>query len=232
MELQPAAVIFDLDGVILDSETKKNAAHQEVAKILGKALPADFYPRQIGKSREAVARAAIEFIDPSISVSIYNAIFDDIYTKQCVDSLKPTSGSVQLVSFLFGIRCKLAVVTSSPRNMALHELERLGILHHFRCVVAHEDSEKEKPSPTPYSNALLALSEDPDRVIAIEDTDSGVSSATRAGICTIAYRHQMTKCQQYSDAAAIIDSLDPQTVVPLLQKLVNSRRPHAGDWEK
>lgn len=198
------AVIFDLDGVVADTEPLKAAAHAQTALNFGGYLPDVFYPQVLGQSQDEVAKAALIQASLSISVSTYNAAFAEHYEKAVLSEATAVPGAIEVMRSLTDHSFRLALVTSSPKWMMRAVLERLNISNLLSVAISADDVAHPKPSSECYELALSKLQLLPSAVVAIEDTDIGGWAARRASIVTIACRHKLARLQKFDFAAAVI----------------------------
>ena len=188
MPFDPAhlqAVVFDMDGVLIDSEVLyKKHAHQ-TARELGFEISDELHRSTIGLTGpegEALVRAELGDDFPFEE-------FDYIWRRKVAVSmmqhvpLKP--GVREILELLERLEIPSAVATSSSGENAEHHLSRADILHHFDVVVCGDDVENSKPHPEPFLLAAERLEVEPEDCLAVEDSHNGVRSAHGAGMQTI-----------------------------------------------
>jgi HAD superfamily hydrolase (TIGR01509 family) len=215
------AVLFDMDGVLVQTEALKARAHTAAVEHLGGGVPEGFYPTVMGRSHESVrgaflAAAGLDGADPARYTRFYRA-----YYRRLVQSeVYVTPGVVELIESLSAFR--LAVVSSSRAETVAQVLEQTGLARYFPVRVSADDTARHKPAPDPYLCALERLSLPATRGVAIEDSQSGVESAAAAGLPVLALCHAFNCGQDFSPAAAVLDDLsDTCSVVRLIQDLLN-----------
>lgn len=223
-----AAIVFDMDGVLADTEPLKFRAHRTAVRARGGALDRDLYRREMGNVHEDVVRAFLAASDLDTSpeaVAAYEERFREAYRDALADDLRPTSGAVELLECCRRDGRRTAVVTSSDRWMAEIVLRRLGPLEGFETVVTADDVEREKPDPEPYRRARSALVRDGEAAVAVEDTPAGVASATAAGLPVVAVRHDLNRERAFDGAAAVVPSLRPtRAFLDLIDRLADAAR--------
>lgn len=177
----PAAVIFDMDGLMLDSERAIIDCLAQAAGELGHALPATLWLRMVGNS-EAVCRS---LLDEAIgeqgrqqvlqrSHALYGAVVDA--------GVPHRPGIGELLDLLDVRRIPRAVATSTRRPLALRKLEAAGLLARFDAVCTSSDVEHPKPAPDVYLLAASTLGVEPARCLVLEDSPAGVRAALAAGM--------------------------------------------------
>jgi HAD superfamily hydrolase (TIGR01509 family) len=198
------AVIFDLDGVVADTEPLKAEAHARTARSFGGHLPENFYPQVLGHPQNEVAKAAIIRANLSIELPTYNAAFFELYLKAVHSEVIAVPGVIDTMKNLIEHSFGLGLVTSSPKWMMRAVLERLNISNLLHIAISADDVSHPKPSSECYELALSKLQLPPSAVIAIEDTDLGGWAAKRASIVTIGCRHKLARLQVFDFADMVI----------------------------
>lgn len=174
------AVLFDLDGTLVDTEPRNRAVWALLLARHGVPAhgpaPADFSGRT---AREAIALHLEWF--PGHSVESLLAEVLASVREPGLPAPAPTPGGVRLVQRLAAAAVPLGVVTSATRALAESELAAAGILDCFDVLVTAEDVACGKPDPEGYLAACAALGARPARVVVFEDSPIGLAAAKRAG---------------------------------------------------
>lgn len=217
----PPAIVFDLDGVLVDTEPLKLRAHRAAVQARGGELGPDLYRRQMGGPHDEVIRAFLRASGLEATVAAleaYESTFRDAYRELLATELTPTEGAEALLAACRAEGRRMALVTSSDRWMVEVVLPRLGGAEIFEAVITADDVEREKPAPDAYVAAREALgARRPDSrgapggeaAVAVEDTPAGVASARAAGLPVIVVRHRFNRDQAFERADAVVDSLAP-----------------------
>ena len=200
------AVIFDLDGVLVESESLKAKAHSAAVGELGGRVPPSYYSHVMGASHEFVRAAFIREGNLTVAPDRYSSLYHGIYERMLVD-LEVTAGARELVVALGDRDYPLAVATSSQPWMVDRILRQTGLGGHFQVVVTAADVERHKPAPDAYHQALDRLGVMPANATVIEDSETGVTAAVAAGIPTLARRHEMNQRHDLTQAEVVLDSL-------------------------
>ena len=217
------AVIFDFDGIIVDSEPLHFNAFNEVLNPLG-----------ISMTWEAYCETYIGFDDRDAFRTIFkaNRHKDDTYNlaqlieqkaavfQRCIQNgaAKPLPGAVELIKSI-PARLPVGLCSGALRQDIDPIIQNLGIENCFSTIVTAEDTPISKPDPAPYILALEKLKMDePAAVVAIEDTPTGIQSAKAAGMKVLAVTNSYDR-DYLMDADAIVDSLEKVTR-PTLENLV------------
>lgn len=204
-------VLFDLDGVLVSTEELKAVAHSETVASYGGKLEPWQYRAEMGRAYDDVIDAFIRRTGIAADPADYSQAFRSAYLDLLRTRLRLTAGAAELLEALSEQDFRLAVVSSSLRWMMDEILNRTGLDRFFRTVISAEDVREEKPSPEPYQLALKRLSLESRSAVVFEDTQSGVTSGTRAGAKVIAIRHEYNVDHDLSGAAAVLDGLADTT---------------------
>ena len=175
------AVIFDMDGVLIDSERRSFQCFQEVFKEYNYKMDEKFYLKMIGRNVKSIK---------AIMEEEYGADFpfDIIYKKKAALALEITNrdgviikpGVHELLEHLNKENYKIAVATSTRRERALELLEEAKIKDKVNYVVCGDQVENSKPDPEIFLKAAQGLGVTPENCIVIEDSDAGITAAHAA----------------------------------------------------
>lgn len=201
------AVIFDMDGVLLDSEPLHFQALNEVLGRAGYQLTAHEYEELIGVTLEETWRRLIERFDLRERLDVYAARYDEAVLTILRRPLDPSPGVVTLLEALREASVPLALASSSKRNWIAATLHSLGVADYFPIVVSGDDVARGKPDPEIFLLTARKLGLPPEQCVVIEDSPHGVTAASRAGMRTIAVRTPYTAHLPLPEADLIVDSL-------------------------
>lgn len=178
----PISVIFDMDGVLVDSGAHHREAWTRLLGELGAPVPPEFWKRTIGRpSVEAVPLLLGGPVPPAEARRLARRKHEH-YLALAANSLPAIPGVVGFVATLRAARVPLAVATSARRSDAIDLLGPLGLLERFEAIVTAEDTQRGKPDPEIYLLAARRLSVPPDTCLVFEDAIVGVEAARRAGM--------------------------------------------------
>ena len=205
------AVVFDMDGVLVDSEPVFFEAVNELLKPARKRIDWEDYQHLLGSTMSHTWRSVLETVGLDASEA---QKYLDGYGDTLIELLRrPRSllpGVDPLIAALRRQRIPIAVATASRLAWAEAVLgEGAGVpLDTFDAVVSREQVENSKPAPDLYLKAAELLSTSPQRCIAIEDTIPGIASAKAAGMYAIQVRASSTALPPIDDADLVLDSLE------------------------
>ena len=180
-----AAVVFDMDGTLLDTELVFKDIVWEVTAGLGFEMTTDVHGRMVGSSHEATNRLLVEAYGVSFPYELFDAECRRIMHGRMADSVPVKAGVPEILKELKARRIPMAVATSSRAAHALGHLGTAGLLDMFQAVVTRDDVTQPKPHPEPYLLAARLLGVLPQNCLAIEDSHSGVRAAHGAGMQTV-----------------------------------------------
>jgi beta-phosphoglucomutase len=221
--LRAEAVVFDFDGVIVDTEPLHYAAFQRVLVPLGLGFSWDQYvDSYMGFDDRDAFIEAFKATDNVLSAAALQGFIDrkaDIFQEIIRDGISAYPGVVELVRHLRASRTPLAICSGALRSDITPILATLGITECFDVVVTAEDVARSKPDPECYRMAHTRLNQfrgldlAPGQVLAIEDTPAGIAAAKGAGLVVIAVTNSYPAAH-LSQADQIVESLDPAEILP------------------
>ena len=180
------AVIFDLDGVLMDSEWMAFLVWREYVEKCGARLDDHVYPHIIGLTAEETAEYIMRESGTAFDVTESCAAVWAGLSEKLRGRIDPLPGSVELVRDLAGRGLPLAIASNSPRAYIDNALRGLGLSETFTVRVGIDMVPQGKPAPDVYLRAAALLRADPARCIAVEDSRVGVQAAAAAGMRVLA----------------------------------------------
>lgn len=182
---RPQAVVFDMDGLLLDTETMYRAAHVLAASEGGFTMTDALHASLVGRPRDAVERLLAAEFGPSIDMAWYNSRCDHHFENLAATAIPLRTGVIELLELLEELRIPRAVATSTDRKRAEHHLGKAGIIARFDTLVTRTDVTDGKPAPETFLKAAAELGVDPALCLALEDSHNGVRAAASAGMMTV-----------------------------------------------
>ncbi|MFJ3790837.1 HAD family hydrolase [Kitasatospora sp. NPDC090091] len=181
----PAAVLFDMDGTLVDTEHLWWQAAAELADELHRPLTESDAPEVLGQAVEHTAAHLHRVSGTALSEAELAARLGDSFAGKVAAETVPRPGALALLAELRDARVPTALVSASPRRVVDMVLGTIG-RDWFAVTLAAEDTPRTKPAPDPYLAAAERLGLDPAACVAVEDTPTGVASATAAGCAVLA----------------------------------------------
>lgn len=174
-------IIFDMDGVIIDSERISFQCFQEVLKEYKYTMDEQVYLKFIGRNVQGIKETLLKEYGDDFP-------FDEIYKKKSRLALEITNkngvkvkqGVHELIDFLKEKGYKIAVATSTRRERALELLEEAKVKSKVNFVVCGDEVKNSKPDPEIFLKAAKGLGVEPEKCMVIEDSDSGITAAHAA----------------------------------------------------
>ena len=180
------AVVFDMDGLLLDTEAISLTTFIEACKAFGFNPDLEVYYRCIGTNSNRVKEILFEGYGRDYPFEAVYKYWKALYQAEAVEKPVPLkTGVLSLLGYLEKEGFKTAVVTSTRREVALRKLENSRIIRYFSLVLCGDQVSRSKPDPEIYSTACLKLEMSPAKCLALEDSDNGVLSAFNAGLTVI-----------------------------------------------
>lgn len=202
------AVLFDLDGVLVDSEPISSEASDKVLAEVGIYLTDEerrdvFGKRTVDNYRNHIEKRGLN-LDPHELVRKKNALFGKLIKGR----LKPLPGVLDLLAVLDDAKVKKAVVSSSPLERVNASLEEVGLLLEFDLILSGDCCIRGKPEPEPFLMAAEKFAAKPSECVVIEDAEAGVLAAKAAEMKCVAVRSPNTFGQDLAKADLVVDSLE------------------------
>lgn len=208
---KPLAVVFDLDGTLIDSEALVKEAHFAACSQLGVVMTDAQFLALVGLHREANDLQLKHYYGDDFPLEK----FIDLTRAHVGDRAAPLkAGAAELMAALDEMALPFALATSSRRPWVDRHFAAHGISDRFRAVVTRQDVTEGKPHPEPYLHASRLMGFAPGDVLALEDSYAGVSSAHAAGCITVMIPDLLAPDDAMRAKARVLDSLhDVQTLL-------------------
>ncbi|KOQ75676.1 HAD family hydrolase [Stenotrophomonas maltophilia] len=181
----PDAVIFDMDGLMIDSERVALACWSEAADEFGLGLDEAVFLRMVGLGdRDTHALLRAQGIEDSV-IEAVAARCHDLYEARTQTGLPLRPGILELLELLKAHAVPRAVATTTRQPRANRKLAAAGLLPYFDAVITSGDVARPKPAPDIYLLAAQRLGQAPERCLALEDSPAGTRAALAAGMTVI-----------------------------------------------
>jgi HAD superfamily hydrolase (TIGR01509 family) len=202
----PAALIFDLDGTIVDTETVEYEAIRSVWAQHGVVYSATRYAEVVGT---IVGAAWLDELEAVIGRTVDRAALRATHLethRRLTDALQPRDGIIVLIEEAAAANVPMAVASNAPRWWVDARVEALGLGDSLPVLVTLDESSAPKPDPAPFAEACAALGVEPSQSVAFEDSTTGVRSALAAGLYTVACAGPLSLDHDLSEADLVITS--------------------------
>ena len=182
----PEAVIFDNDGLLLDTEDAWTRAEETLFARRGRVFTLDHKRSLIGSSRSTAAVKLEAMLELTGDGEVLMDELHELVMEEALAGVEPRPGALALLERLLATGVPVAVASNSQREFVEHTLAGAGLLDgRFQTVVSAEDVEHPKPAPDIYLEACRRLGFEPGKCIALEDSPTGVTAAVAAGMYVI-----------------------------------------------
>ena len=212
-------VIWDMDGVIVDSGPYHLKAWQKVFTKRGANFTPEDFQRHFGQRNDTIIRSALGEQIPKSEVASIAREKEQTYRELIRQNIKPLPGAIKLIKSLNEHGFRLAIASSAPTENIRLITQSLGINDYFQAIVSGHDVTEGKPSPQSFLLAAQKLEIKPQNCIVIEDAIAGVTAGKRAGAHCIAVTNTHPR-EKLSEADLIVDTLEAVSVNDL-ERLLN-----------
>ncbi|MGH7763800.1 MAG: HAD family hydrolase [Candidatus Dormibacteraceae bacterium] len=213
------AIVFDFDGLILDTEEPVYRSWVEVYQAHGEELPFERWVQIVGSTTTGFHPQ--RHLEERLGRTLPREVLEQRIGRrtEMVLAQKVLPGVVELIDEGRAAGLRLGVASSSTREWVGGHLERLGILARFDCLRCRDDVVNAKPEPDLYIAVLGCLGVEPSEAFAIEDSPNGIAAAKSAGLRCVAIPNSITSGLDLTRADLIVTSLAELSLADLLAKL-------------
>ena len=201
------AVIFDMDGVLTDSEPAFHAAVNDILGRYGKSIDIHTYERFIGMATPVMWRQVIDLFHIPATLDEILEAYEPPLMARLREPRPPLPGAKELLAKLHARGVPLGLCTASYRRWVEAILPAAGIAQDFDVIVAGDDVARTKPDPEPYIQAARALGFAPGQCVVVEDSASGLTSALASGAYVVQLRATSTAAAPMAGVAQVITDL-------------------------
>lgn len=202
------AIIFDMDGVIVDSEYTYLESKTRILNEAGYDKPISYQYQFMGTTYEFMWQTMKDELGLPETIQHYisqmNALREKMIEEDGVLGIKHAK---EVIASFKAKGYPLAVASSSPKHEIIRNLNELGLKTHFQHLVSGEEVEHSKPAPDVFLRAAELLEKDPKDCVVIEDTRNGVRAAKAAGMYCIGFKNPDYPAQDLSLADQVVTDL-------------------------
>lgn len=214
-----AALLFDIDGTLADTDEFHREAYNEAMKPWGEVFDLDRYAREIQGFTNADITARLLPNEPIERRLELSELKEATFRRLVQGQVRPKPGLMALLDRADAAGVPMAAVTNAPRPNAELMLGALGITHRFRQIVIGDELPHGKPHPLPYLEGLRATNGRAEHALAFEDSRSGIRAAVDAQVATIGLAASGNHAQLVeSGAVAAVDDFNDATVAEWLRQ--------------
>jgi beta-phosphoglucomutase len=178
-----AAIVLDMDGLMLDTEPIYKSAWQQAAGDLGYELDDPSYMNLVGRYTEDCERELLKKFGADFPIAKFRPRWSELWRLRVESTgIATKPGLLEFLSFVDGHNLPVGVATSSDREYTESSLRRAGLKGRFKVIVTGDQVAHGKPAPDIYLESARRLGVEPSRCVALEDSDAGILAASRAGM--------------------------------------------------
>ena len=217
-------VIFDMDGVVVDSEPLSMTTVAEIIGEHGGHADPELLATLTGVSLPEALRVAAAQSGLALDAAALYRSYQERYVPSSRACAVPTPGLASLITALQAARVPIGLASSSSLteiDVVVHALQLGSVLG---AVASADEVARPKPAPDVYRLAIERLGTGPDGVVAIEDSATGMASANAAGLLCVGVRTAITQAHDLKEAVLIVHSLE-ELDLGTLERLVQERLP-------
>lgn len=207
------ALIFDFDGLVLDTETPMRASWEEIYEEAGVVVDEKQWARLLGASADPPE--AYELLEEHLGKPVDRIALHERRMARELELLESETvlpGVRELIDDARAANLRLAVASSSERVWVEGLLEQHDLIELFDALVCAEDVARTKPFPDLFLKALALLDVQPEETIAFEDSRHGVKAARTAGIFCVAVPNKVTQCLAFEEANLVVPSISDHSL--------------------
>ena len=179
------AVVFDMDGLLVDTETVVYRAMQRAAAGIEGEMPFATFQRMVGLQHAASDLILIEHFGEGFDLDAWSAVVSAHFQEELAAGIALKAGVVEILDHLDSVGLPRAIATSSGMAAVRQSLGPHSLVDRFDALVTREAQTRGKPHPEPFLKAAEALGVDPADCLALEDSHNGVRAAHAAGMMTV-----------------------------------------------
>lgn len=187
IDFTPEAYLFDMDGLLLDTERMFMNAFVSLTTDMGiaQATAEAFFGTLVGTSSKVTTARLHDFLPKGSDVAAFDQEWRAVHKRNVRAGVPIKAHAVDVLEAIRAKNLPMAVVTSTHAEPAAHHLRHAGLIDFFETVCAGDEVSRNKPDPEPYLTGAARLGVDATRCVAFEDSDLGTTAASRAGCVTV-----------------------------------------------
>lgn len=179
------AVVFDMDGLLVDTEVVVFRAMQRAAGGFGGEMPFDTFQRMVGLQNAASDGIVLDHFGEGFDLAAWSAAVSAHFREEMAAGIALKSGAVEILDALDQVGLPRAIATSSSLAAVQQSLGPHSLVDRFHALITRDVQTRGKPHPEPFLKAAEALGIDPADCLALEDSHNGVRAAAAAGMMTV-----------------------------------------------
>jgi len=210
------AVVFDLDGLMFNTEEIFDRTGIELMRRRGGEMTSELRSQMMGRRPHEAFAIMIETMNLDDSVEYLMAESEEIFVNGLETHLAPMPGLYEVLEQIDRRAIPKAVATSSPRDYMEGILGRFDLLQRFTLTLTAEDVTHGKPHPEIYLQAAQRLQITPAEMLVFEDSQAGTQAAAAAGSVVVSVPHEHSRSHDFTSATHIAESLHDPYVLEMI----------------
>lgn len=210
------AVIFDFDGLILDTETAWYEAYKEAIGFYQCDLPLEHFVKCIGTDNTELYAFFKEQLGEECNIEEIEARAASLH-KGKMETFEAREGVKDYLEEAKKLGYKIALASSSTKEWVTHYLSELGLLPYFDEIITGDDVEKVKPAPDLYVKAIEALKIDATEAVAFEDSLNGLQAALQAGLKCVIVPNPVTEALAFENHHLRLQSMAEKSLTDVIR---------------
>jgi HAD superfamily hydrolase (TIGR01509 family) len=217
------AVVFDFDGLIIDTETPEYESFQEMYRDHGTELTMDLWGKCIGTDGSAFEPYAHleQLLGKPIEREAVRKLRRERY-KERMREVQPRPGVIDYLEEANRLGLHIGLASSSTREWVTGYLRQYQLIDYFKCIRTRDDVEKVKPDPALYLKALNDLGVQPAEVIAFEDSPNGCLAAKSAGLHCVIVPNDITGLLVFGEHDLRLTSMSSMSLTDVIAKVTQA----------
>lgn len=210
------AVVFDLDGLMFNTELIFDEVGRELLRRRGRVMTPELINQMMGRRAVEALQIMIDMHDLPDTVHELATETQVLFFELAADRLAPMPGLYELLEHIESRQLPKAVATSSSRPYMERILDQFGLLPRFDTTLTAEDVTRGKPHPEIYLAAAARLSVTPEEMLVLEDSQNGTNAAAAANAVVVSIPQEHSARHDFSNATVIARRLDDPVILDLL----------------
>jgi len=212
------AVVFDLDGLMFNTEEVFEMSGRELLRRRGLELTREIHVQMMGRRAKESFAALVNLTGLTESIEELIAESEEIFRELLDDTLAPMPGLFELLDRIERNALPKGVATSSSRPYLENILGRFDLLDRFDMLLTAEDVAHGKPHPEIYLTAAARLGVAPESMLVLEDSETGTRAAVAANAFAVSVPHRHSAAHDFAGAAYVADGLHDPNLLRLIGK--------------
>ncbi|MFK3778061.1 HAD family hydrolase [Agrobacterium sp. NPDC089420] len=214
----PHAVVFDMDGLLIESERLYRDSFLAASDEGGHGMKVETYQKVCGSPWDVITGTILADYGADFPIDSFRDAWLRHLGVMMAEGVALKPGVIDILDLLDRLDIRRAIATSSRHDSVIRHLGPHDLLRRFDTIVARGDYTEPKPAPMPYLTAATRLGLDPGRCLALEDSYSGVRSASSAGMMTIMIPDVAPPTEEMRERCVAV-ARDLHAVADLLQQM-------------